>query len=679
MRKWIIGKPDHVLSNRLARQCGLSELCMSVLVSRGIDTAEKAQEFFNYSEESDSPLSDPFLLPDMDKAVDIITNAVNDGKKICIYGDYDCDGVTATTLLYTYLMNMGADITYYINMRSEGYGMNCDAVRRLAEDGVELIITVDNGISAVEEVRLAKELGMDVVVTDHHQPSEILPEADALIDPHLKSCQAPFRDLCGCAVALKLMAAMDGGIYDIVMEQCSDLCAVATIADVVPLKSENREIVKAGLRYLENTENEGLKALISSAGIKPPYNSTSAAFGISPRINASGRFGSASDAVELFLAEDPDTAAELANRLEQLNTQRKEAENAVMADIMRMLAENPAPLFNRVIVLYGKGWHHGVIGICAARLVEKTGKPVFLLSDDGEFARGSARAAEGLSVFEALSYCAEVLDKFGGHKGAGGFSLKEENIPEFDRLLQKYAAEQNFVPVYPVHADKVISPEELTVENISSLSALEPYGEGNSQPLFLLHGAVLTDIMPLSGGAHTKIKLKYGKTEVIGLMFRQVTAEFTYNKGDVLDVLACAELNTYNGRTSVNLRIADLRLVGISQQKYFAAREAYESYRRGEVPDKRLASRIIPRREDLAAVYRALPQDGSPVSYDLLFGRLKDTDMSCCMMRAAIDVFCELGLASQDIFMGNVKIIKGAPKADIEKSLTLKKLREAFT
>lgn len=679
MRKWTIGKPDPILSRRLANQCGLSELCMSVLVSRGIDTAEKAMEFFNYSEEVGSPLSDPFLLPDMDKAVDIITNAVNEGIKIYIYGDYDCDGVTATTLLYTYLINMGADVSYYINMRSEGYGINCDAVRKLADDGAELIITVDNGISAVEEVKLAKELGMDVVITDHHQPSEILPEADAIVDPHLKSCQAPFRDLCGCAVALKLMAAMDGGIYDIVMEQCSDLCAVATIADVMPIKSENREIVSAGLRYLENTENEGMKALIERAGIKPPYNSTSAAFGIVPRINASGRFGSASDAVELFLAEDPDTAAELADRLEQLNNSRKEAESEVMADIVRMLTKNPAPLFNKVIVLYGKGWHHGVIGICAARLVEKLGKPVFLLSDDGDEARGSARSVEGFSVFEALTYCSDVLTKFGGHTGAGGFSLKEDNVGEFDRLLQQFAAEKSFIPVYTVHADKVISPEELTVENIQSLSALEPYGEGSKQPVFLLHGAVLTDIIPLSEGAHTKLKLKYGTAEVLGLMFRQPTAEFTYKKGDTLDVLACAEINRYNGRTSVNLRIEDLRLTGISQQKYFAAREAYESYRRGEAPDKRLASRIIPRREDLAAVYRALPQDGSSVSYDLLFGRLKDTDMSCCMMRAAIDIFCELGLAAQDIFMGNVKIIKGAPKADIEKSETLKKLREAFT
>ena len=528
MKKWTIGKPDPKAVELLSQKGGLSAVCAGVLASRNIDTIEKATEFFN-QQDSGSQLSDPFLIHDMREAAEALLAAIDEGKKICIYGDYDCDGITATAVLYSYLECMGGNVEYYINQRSEGYGICKDAIKRLSENGVEVIVTVDNGISAVEEAKLASELGIELIITDHHQPGEELPEAVAVVDPHRADDMSPFKDLCGCGVALKLIAAMDGGDYSSAMEQFSDLAAIATVADIVPLKGENREIVRQGLRYLENTENMGLQALMAVAGVKIPITSMNAAFSIAPRINASGRFGSASEAVDLLLCEDPEESEAMANRLNQLNTERRKTEADIMNEIQASIISKPETLYKRVLFLYGEGWHHGVIGIVAAKLVERFGKPVFILSDDGDYARGSARSVDGFSVHKALTACADILTKFGGHSGAGGFSLMKSDINNFDNALQKYAAE-NFssMPVLTLHADKLITPQELSVESISSLSLLEPCGEGNPQPLFAMLSARLLDIAPLSGGTHTKLKLTYGNNGFYGLMFGMKTAEFPY-------------------------------------------------------------------------------------------------------------------------------------------------------
>ena len=650
MKKWSVGNPDVKLSSELAANGGISQLCASVLVSRGINSLEKAQGFFNYRESGEQPLSDPFLIKDMAEAAEIISEAVDNGTSICIYGDYDCDGITATAILYSYLECLGANVSYHINMRSEGYGLCESGIRKLAEDGVKLIVTVDNGISAVKEAQLVKELGMTLVITDHHQPGEILPEAAAVVDPHRQDCTSPFKDLCGCGVALKLIAAMDGGDYSAALEQFSDLAAIATIADVVPIVGENREIVAQGLHYLENTENCGLKALISCAKAKLPMSSVSVAFTLSPRINASGRFGSAEDAVKLFLAESPEEAQQYAELLDSLNAQRKETEAEIMREIEERIKKDPAIVHKRVTVLYGKGWHHGVIGIVAARLVERFGKPVFILSDDGEYARGSARSVNGFSVFDALTHCSRLLDKFGGHTGAGGFSLKESSITEFDKALQEYASSLfEHAPVHTMHADKIITPQELTVDNIRSLSVLEPYGEANKQPVFVMQNVRLLEVMSLSQGLHTKLKLTYGNMGFFGLMFGQKTEQFPYKAGEFLDMLVYAEINTYNGQTSVNLRIADVRPSGISQPKYFSAREAYEKYMLGEELPSALIKRMAPEREELVSVYKLIPS-GKPVSCDNIFAKLDSSIIPYCKFRIALDIFEELDFIKYDIF-----------------------------
>ena len=675
MKKWTIGKPDPKAVSTLSVQGGLPQICAGVLASRNIDTIEKAAEFFNQHNDGDT-LSDPFLIRDMREAAETVLAAVDEGKRICIYGDYDCDGITATAVLYSYIECIGGNVEYYINQRSEGYGLCADAVRRLAENGVELIVTVDNGISAIEEAKLAAELGIELVITDHHQPSEILPEAAAVVDPHRSDDLSPFKDLCGCGVALKLIAAMDGGDYSSALEQFSDLAAIATIADIVPLKGENREIVRLGLHYLENTENAGLQALIAAAGLKHPISSTGAAFSIAPRINASGRFGSASEAVDLLLCEDPDEAAAMAERLNSLNTERRKTEAEIMEQIRGTILERPEILHRRVLFLYGEGWHHGVIGIVAAKLVERFGKPVFILSDDGDFARGSARSVDGFGIHKALTACADVLTKFGGHSGAGGFSLTKENIGAFDEALQKYAAEEfPVMPTLTLHADKVILPEELSVQSVSSLSMLEPCGEGNPQPLFAMLSVRLLDVSALSGGAHTKLKLTYGNIGVYGLMFGTKTAEFPYKAGDMLDILAYPEINTYNGQTSVNIRIADLRRSGIPQQKYFAARDAYERYKRGEGAEKTLIPRIVPERNELAAVYRAVPQSRD-IDFDSVYFSVCSDDINYCKFRLALDIFEELGLIVTDRYAETVRRLPAEKKVNLDDSQLLAELRQ---
>lgn len=669
MKKWIIGKPDDSASAELAKQCGLSPLCSSVLVSRGISSVQKACDFFNFRKDNSLPaLSDPFLTKDMKAAADAVLEAVDNGEYICVYGDYDCDGITATTILYSYLECLGANVRYYINMRSDGYGLCEKGIRELADDGVQLIVTVDNGISAISEVKLANELGMKVVVTDHHQPGESLPDALAVVDPHRTDCTSLYKDLCGCAVALKLIAAMDGGDYSAALEQFSDFAALATIADVVPLTGENRFIVESGLHYLKNTENLGLQALMKKAGVKDRLSSVDVSFSIIPRINASGRFGSASDAVELFLTDDEQRAEELAEQLDRLNSERKAAEEQILASIEESISASPEILYDRVLVIYGEGWHHGVIGIVAARLVERFGKPVFLLSDDGDEARGSARSVEGFSIYEALAACGDHLTKFGGHVGAGGFSLLKENIGSFKEAMQKFAAEHYPAPpVLTIRADKVILPNELTLDAISSLSSLEPFGEGSRQPIFLIRKAVLTDIVPLSGGVHTKLRLNYGGTTLEGLLFGTKAEDILYRKGDTLDLLASFSINVFNGRTSVSMRISDMRSSSVSQLRYFNAKAAYEQFKRGEGIDPTLAKRALPTRDELILIYKTIAKFGV-ISSDELFGQLDENVISYCKLRIAVDIFAELGFITYEIWSDRITFIKNPPKAAIESS-----------
>ena len=406
MKKWTVGVPDKKTVSALMLGCGVSSLAASALAAKGYSSPESVAERMNTDE-----LSDPFLIKDMQEAADTINSAIENGEKICIYGDYDCDGIMSTVILYSYLMEAGADVTYYIPERSEGYGLNMKAIDKISDGGVTLIVTVDNGISAIPEAEYIYAMGMKLVVTDHHQQGEQLPKAEAVVDPHRHDCFSTFKYMCGAGIALKLVAALDGGDYTMALEQFGDLAAIATVADIVSLTGENRFLVSYGMELINNTDRPALMALKEVCGLSDrSVNTQSIGFGIGPRINAAGRFGSPRAAAELFLCEDYDEAMEAARELDRLNNMRKDTENTIVSEIFSMIDESPDLVRGRVIFLCGKNWHHGVIGIVASRIMEHFGKPCFIASETEGEIRGSARAFGEFSVFGALSACSASLE-----------------------------------------------------------------------------------------------------------------------------------------------------------------------------------------------------------------------------------------------------------------------------
>ncbi len=671
MKKWKIASPDKKIAENLSKNGGISMLCAEVLAARNIKSLEEAAQLLNCD-----GLSDPFMLQDMQVAVDVINEAIDSGVPICIYGDYDCDGIMATVILYSYLLELGVDVTYYIPERDEGYGMNEAAVRKLKEEKVGLIVTVDNGITALKEAELIYELGMRLVVTDHHQPLEELPRAEAVVDPHRSDCPSPYKKYCGAGIALMLVAALNDGDYTIAMEAFAELAAIATVADVVDLSGENRFLVQRGLMYLANIERPGLLALMEKSGVLgKPLTSTSLAFSIAPRINAAGRFSSPSRAVCLLLAEEQDDANKLVDELELCNRARKEEEEKILLEVEKQIARQPYLLSERVLIFAGKNWHHGVIGIAAARLQERFGKPVFMITIEESGARGSARSFGEFSVFDCLNACREHLTKYGGHPGAGGFSLEKESIPEFIKSIAKYSAEYfPEMPVLTVKADKLMLPVDMTIENIGGLSVLEPSGAGNPSPVFALCHAVLKELVPLSGGVHTKLKLIYGTMAIEALLFRVSPENVNLKPEDMCDLLVSAGINTYNGRKSISLIVQDYRRSGVKQAKYFAALSAYDKFVRDEELSKAYYAAISPKREELVAVYKSIGEKA--IDIDALFMRMQSIDMNYCKLRIALDIFNELGLVSIDLYNGTVKKIHIDGSVNLEDSVLLSKVRK---
>lgn len=670
MKRWIVKNPDENAASELVSGSDMNKLCAEVLAARNIRSVSEAAEMLGTGS-----LSDPFLMKDMREAAEIISSAAENFESICVYGDYDCDGITSTVMLFSYLECMGANVFYYIPERSEGYGLNGEAVKRIAEQGTSLIITVDNGVSAHEEAKLIYDLGMKLIITDHHQTGETLPQAEAVINPHREDCASPFKHLCGAGVVLKLIAALEDGDYEAALNEYGGLAAIGTIADVVPITGENRYIVKHGLKLLENSENPGINALIAQSRISLPITSSSVAFGLAPRINASGRFGSPTIAARLFLTDDPDESEMLAQQLDNLNNDRKNAENQIIENISRLVSENPKLLYERVTVLSGENWHHGVIGIVASRMMERFDKPCFIITIEGETARGSARSFGDFSVFKALDYCSGVLTRYGGHPGAGGFSLNACDIPEFERLIQQYAAENfSVMPIPAITAEKLIRPEEITLDGIEGLSLLEPFGEGNRQPLFALLNADITDIVPLSGGTHTKLKFRYGGKNLEGLLFRQSPGSIFIKPGDKADMIVSLEVNVYAGRKSISVIIKDFRQSGMLQKKYFAAKDAYEKYKRNEPLPDAFYQRICPSRDELIPIYKRLFTGN--FNADTLYMKLHSDSLNYCKMRLCLDIFEELGLVKTNPFSQEITAVRNAPKADLDDSPILKKLKE---
>lgn len=668
MKKWLCSPAPAGVNNEITAQFG--ELLGGVMLSRGITTLDRAREFFGCSS-----LSDPLLLKDMESAVDAIRQALDEGKKITVYGDYDCDGVTSTAMMYGYLDAMGAEVEYYIPDRSEGYGMNIPALEKILDQGTELIITVDNGVSAVEEAEYIRQRGAQLVITDHHQPPQELPVCEACVNPHRQDDNSPFKELCGAGVVLKLLCALEED-EEFVMEQYAELAAVGTIGDVMPLVGENRYIVRRGIEDIRASQNIGIDRLLRTAGVSPEsVDATTVAFSICPRINAAGRIAAADKAVQLLMADSPEQAGLLSEELNLMNENRRAEEARIMEDVSRQLESDPSILRERVLVVSGEGWHHGVIGIVAARLLEKYGKPVLMISVENGEARGSARGIDGFSIYKLLDRCSRVLTKFGGHPKAGGFSLPADRIGDFRKMVYAFCREcYPKMPEYTVSADMEITGDRLTEEALNSLSQLEPCGEGNQRPVFLLRNCTVESKRALKDGRYTSFELRSGGVKLKALCFGIPFAKFHPEQGSMVDIIAAAELNEFRGVKSVTLKVQELRPSGFREDRFFAAQRTYEEISRGEGCDSRLAPRVIPDRNALMAVYDLLRKYGGAMSAEELciYG---GSDLNYCMLRIALDTFASAGMAEQSADADTVRLIPVTHKTDLMASGFLADLR----
>lgn len=589
----------------LAAQQKESALLAGILAARGITDPDEALTLLAGEEE----LSDPELLTDMHKACQRIWQAIDNGETIVVYGDYDVDGVTATALLYQHLKGMGATVKCMLPSREgDGYGLSKNAIQSIHDKGCQLIVTVDNGISAVEEAEFAAQLGVDLIITDHHLPPEQLPKAVAVVDPRREGDTSPFKGLCGAGVAFKLCAALDGCPAEEMLDYCGDLAAVGTVADVMPLTGENRTLVKAGLRQLQQTDRPGMEALLEEVGLAgKPVTAENVSYAIAPRINAAGRMDSAVTALQLVLCEDPDRAAELAHKLNQINVQRQETETQIFQAVQQQLEQQPDCLEDRVMLLWGRDWHPGVIGIVASRMVERTGRPVIIVTVDqqGE-GKGSGRSVQGFNLHACIGSCADLLIRYGGHAMAAGLSVREENLPELRRRLNEWAARE--CPVLhtpPLCCDLAIHLDRITVDSVRRLEQLAPYGAENPTPVFLLQNAVLDGVYPVSEGKHSRLRLRQGNASIYAVWFGMAPEQLPYATGDVVD--AALNLSVYDAPRGAQLsgRIIDLHPAGLGS---CTAEQAalVQALRRGAplTPDQKTL--ITPPRSHIIAVYREL-------------------------------------------------------------------------
>lgn len=546
-----------------AKKYGISLVMAVVFLNRGIDTEEKLKSYLKKSLDS---IYNPMLLPDMEEACKRIKKAVDNNEKITIYGDYDADGVTSTSILYTFLSKAGADVDYYIPDRfKDGYGLNIMAINKISKSGTKLLITVDCGITSCGEVQLAKAQGMDVIVTDHHTPQEKIPET-FVIDPKRADSEYPFRELAGVGVAFKLILGLGmimGMKSSEVFEEYVELAAIGTIADVVPLKEENRVIVDRGMSALSKTENPGINALIEIACLKKEnLNTTSIAFGLSPRINASGRMGNAKSSVDLFLEEKRDEAYKKALELDSQNRKRQETEKKIIDEALKKIDEDCNFDKKKVIVLSGEGWHHGVIGIVAAKLTEKFYKPCIMISEENGLGKGSSRSIPEFNIFDALTNCSDLLTKYGGHAQAAGLSLSMADFDAFSEKINKYASSKltDEDMVKKIIIDCRIKPADVNIEYAKALEKLEPFGEGNERPVFAICGIKAAMIGRIGAeGRHLRLKVFDGTKYINCVGFGMGDYADEIKEGEILDIAFSMDINDFGGNRNLQLILKDIK------------------------------------------------------------------------------------------------------------------------
>lgn len=557
-KKWQICEVDKEKVEKLKSKYGISELLATILVNKNITTQKEIEEFLNPTR---NDFFDPFLINDMNIAVERIRKAIETQEKVIIYGDYDVDGITSITVLKSFLKDVGLDVDYYIpNRLEEGYGLNKNAIDEIAKNKYTLMITVDCGISAIEEVNYANSLGIEVIVTDHHEPGEELPKALAVIDNKRKDSKYPFRELAGVGVAFKVSQALAQSMNVKEEEYLKylDIVCVGTISDIVPLISENRVITKLGIKLLKQTRNTGLKAIINSSGYSQ-INSTTISFGVAPRINACGRMGKAEQALKLLLSKDIYEVNKLTQELNNYNRERQEIEKEIFESVLNKIEQNNLDK-NRTIVVGGEGWHHGVIGIVSSKITEKYFKPSILLSfeEDGT-GKGSGRSIPGFDLHEALMKCENCLEKFGGHSMAVGLTLKKDKFEQFYEEFEKVAKEnktENIVPI--INVDAKIELNEIDKTVVEDLKQLEPFGEANKMPVFALKNIRIDSIRALSEGKHLKLTLRDNNQIINAIGFNIGELANEYKIGDKVDLAGVLEINTFNGIDNLQINIKDI-------------------------------------------------------------------------------------------------------------------------
>ena len=638
---WNIAAADEEAAERL-RAAGYAPLTALVLSGRGCRSAEQAHELLG----TDGALADPFAMKEMDRAVAVIRRATEKKTKIAVFGDYDVDGITATCLLTDYLRSHGAECSFHIPGRiEEGYGLNAAAIRQLAAQGIGLIITVDCGITAVEEAQLCRELGVELVITDHHECKPQLPDAAAVVDPHRADRTYPHTDLSGVGIAFKLAAALEGDQEAITQRYC-DLFCLGTIADVMPLRGENRRLVAEGLRAMQQPKRLGLRALIEACDCgRQPITAATIGYVLAPRINAAGRMEHAELAVQLFLSREPSEAERLAQTLCRLNRDRQTTEAEIYREATAKLKKTQGS--DRAIVLAGENWHQGVIGIVASRLCEEYCRPTFLICLNGEHGKASSRSYGGFDLFRSLTELAPLLEDFGGHEFAAGFTISRGNIDEFRRRICRRAEEFSAggAEKPALQIDCEVPEELLTEENINGLSQLEPCGTGCPKPIFCMSELEIERICAVGNGKHLRLRLKPRCGAALqAIFFSAGNLTRQLSVGDRVDVACHLQINEYRDAHTVQLNLLDLRPA--------SATALFDRFTGGASLTSAERRALAPEREDVAAVWRwlkrCLPRDGRQMraEADELAERIAASapDRSLRRVLPSLEVLSELGL-----------------------------------
>ena len=670
IRRWIEHHALPEISKEIAEGLNIGILPARVLAARGFQGADDARAFL----QCEGMKLDPYARKDMEKAVVRIRKAIEDEEKIAIYGDYDADGLTATTLMYRCLSGLGGNVICSLPSREgSGYGLSCDVVDHFREIGVSLVVTVDNGISAFEEAEHAAECGIDMVITDHHVAREDIPQAVAVVNPHRLDDTSEFKDIAGVGVALELAAALEEISIEEALEEYGVLATIGTIGDIMPLQNENRFIVSRGIKLFESCDIIGIHALCSAVGMKiENIDEMSVAYTIAPRLNAAGRMGSAELALSLLLTEDEEEAAEIATKLDEMNRQRQEVEVEAERVIQHYLCKNSLEIGNPLILVAGEDFHSGIMGIVCSRLVDLFDKPSIVISIDGDTARGSGRSIAGFSLFDMICSCSDLMDKYGGHDMAAGFTLSTSKLPELKKRLFAYCEEHAHEFKLPeIHIDDEVFLSELEVPEVEQLSCLAPFGGGNKEPTFVIKNAVLTGIYPL-GDRHTRISIRQGDKQVYAAYFGVCPQSFPFKVGDELN--AIVNLSIYHAQTRdfVSLKVCTLARTSVTKQDI----DSYEEYRRISFSGKAVQPcGIRCSREDAAIVYRKLKQNDTQLFWE---GALAGTfcNLSLGQIMALIRVLVELGFVK--VRPGDrtpiLQVVHDAPKRDLSESPTFREI-----